>query len=171
MNRVRRTRPLADAVALPRGGPIGADPRDDEHTCANKTLLVPISVLILLIAVLWASSTWRCDNSPPRASRSPCAGGGPAELRSDGGGSVGLPETAATRWQHGLDSLEDRQSGAVGAARRGRSVCSACRWGMGMAAMNSSLATILADGVYIGGGVLLVILIVLVVLLLMRRGV
>jgi hypothetical protein len=38
-------------------------------------------------------------------------------------------------------------------------------------AMNSSLASILADGVYIGGGVILVILIVLVVLLLMRRGV
>ena len=42
---------------------------------------------------------------------------------------------------------------------------------MGMAAMNSSLATIFADGIYIGGGVILVILIVLVVLLLMRRGV
>ena len=41
---------------------------------------------------------------------------------------------------------------------------------MGVAAMNSSLATILADGVYIGGGVLVVILIVLVVVLLMRRG-
>ena len=35
----------------------------------------------------------------------------------------------------------------------------------------SALATILADGIYIGGGVILVILIVLVVLLLMRRGV
>ena len=37
--------------------------------------------------------------------------------------------------------------------------------------MNASLATILADGIYIGGGVLLVILIILVVLVLMRRGV
>ena len=42
---------------------------------------------------------------------------------------------------------------------------------MGTATMNASLATILADGIYIGGGVILVILIVLVVLLLMRRGV
>ena len=32
--------------------------------------------------------------------------------------------------------------------------------------MNASLATILADGIYIGGGVILVILIILVVLLL-----
>ena len=39
------------------------------------------------------------------------------------------------------------------------------------AAMNGSLAALLADGIYIGGGVLLVILIILVVLLLMRRGV
>ena len=38
-------------------------------------------------------------------------------------------------------------------------------------AMYSSLATILADGIYIGGGVLLLILVILVVLLLMRRGV
>ena len=39
------------------------------------------------------------------------------------------------------------------------------------AAMNGSLAALLADGIYIGGGVLVVILIILVVLLLMRRGV
>ena len=44
-----------------------------------------------------------------------------------------------------------------------------CRRGMETPAMNSSLATILADGIYIGGGVILVILIVLVVLLLLRR--
>jgi hypothetical protein len=37
--------------------------------------------------------------------------------------------------------------------------------------MNQSVATILADGIYIGGGVILVILVILVVLLLMRRGV
>jgi hypothetical protein len=36
--------------------------------------------------------------------------------------------------------------------------------------MNSSLAVLLADGIYIGGGVLLVILIVLVLLMLMRRA-
>ena len=36
---------------------------------------------------------------------------------------------------------------------------------------NESLATLFADGIYIGGGVLVVILIILVVLLLMRRGV
>lgn len=35
--------------------------------------------------------------------------------------------------------------------------------------MNGSLATLLADGIYIGGGVLVVILIVLVVLFLLRR--
>jgi hypothetical protein len=37
--------------------------------------------------------------------------------------------------------------------------------------MNRTVATILADGIYIGGGVILVILVILVVLLLMRRGV
>lgn len=34
----------------------------------------------------------------------------------------------------------------------------------------SDLAALIADGVYIGGGVLLVILVVLVVLILMRRA-
>lgn len=36
------------------------------------------------------------------------------------------------------------------------------------ALMNGTLATLFADGIYIGGGVLVVILIVLLVLLLMR---
>ena len=45
------------------------------------------------------------------------------------------------------------------------------RWGMETGHMNGSLATIIADGIYIGGGVLLLILVILVVLLLMRRGV
>jgi len=36
--------------------------------------------------------------------------------------------------------------------------------------MSGLIATVLADGVYIGGGVLLVILIILVVLVLMRRA-
>jgi hypothetical protein len=49
-------------------------------------------------------------------------------------------------------------------------VCSVVPTGTS-AAMNGTLAALLADGVYIGGGVLLVILIILVVLLLMRRGV
>lgn len=35
--------------------------------------------------------------------------------------------------------------------------------------MNSTLATIVADGIYIGGGVLVVILIILLVLLILRR--
>ena len=52
MNRVRRTRPLADALRA-RVALIGVDPRDDEDTRASKTLLVLISVLILPIAVLW----------------------------------------------------------------------------------------------------------------------
>jgi hypothetical protein len=43
--------------------------------------------------------------------------------------------------------------------------------GYGVATMNGLLATVLADGIYIGGGVLLAILIILVVLLLLRRGV
>src|ERR671936_1081653 len=34
---------------------IGADPRDDERTKQNKTLLVLISVLIIPIAVVWGS--------------------------------------------------------------------------------------------------------------------
>lgn len=34
--------------------------------------------------------------------------------------------------------------------------------------MNGNLATLFADGIYIGGGVLVVILIILVVLMLMR---
>ena len=37
--------------------------------------------------------------------------------------------------------------------------------------MNGSLAMLLADGIYIGGGVLFVVLIILVLLLLMRRSV
>lgn len=36
--------------------------------------------------------------------------------------------------------------------------------------MNANLAALLADGVYIGGGVVFVILLVLVVLWLMRRA-
>ena len=52
MNRVRRTRPLADALRA-RVALIGVDPQDDEDTRASKTLLVLISVLILPIAVLW----------------------------------------------------------------------------------------------------------------------
>lgn len=36
--------------------------------------------------------------------------------------------------------------------------------------MNGLLASVFAEGIYIGGGVLLVILIILVVLMLMRRG-
>ena len=52
MNRVRRTRTLADAVRA-RVALIGADPQDDEDTRASKALLVLISVLILPIAVLW----------------------------------------------------------------------------------------------------------------------
>ncbi len=36
--------------------------------------------------------------------------------------------------------------------------------------MSGLIATVLAEGVYIGGGVLLVILIILVVLVLMRRA-
>jgi hypothetical protein len=38
-------------------------------------------------------------------------------------------------------------------------------------AMNGTVAALIGEGIYIGGGVLLVILIILVVLLLMRRGV
>jgi hypothetical protein len=45
------------------------------------------------------------------------------------------------------------------------------RTGVEAPTMNQSLATILADGIYIGGGVILVILVILVVLLLLRRGV
>ena len=56
------------------------------------------------------------------------------------------------------------RAGAAAFARRGRR-------GMEAPTMNGSLATILADGIYIGGGVILVILVILVVLLLMRRGV
>jgi hypothetical protein len=37
--------------------------------------------------------------------------------------------------------------------------------------MNASLATVLADGIYIGGGVILAILIIVDLILLLRRGV
>jgi adenylate cyclase len=40
---------------LARLGQIGADPQDDEDTRANKALLVLISVLILPVALLWAT--------------------------------------------------------------------------------------------------------------------
>ena len=40
---------------------------------------------------------------------------------------------------------------------------------MGASTMNASLATIVADGIYIGGGVILAILIILVILLILRR--
>ena len=41
--------------------------------------------------------------------------------------------------------------------------------GNGARDMNASLATIIADGIYIGGGVILAILIILVILLILRR--
>jgi adenylate cyclase len=40
---------------LARLGQIGADPQDDEDTRANKALLVLVSVLILPVALLWAT--------------------------------------------------------------------------------------------------------------------
>jgi hypothetical protein len=43
--------------------------------------------------------------------------------------------------------------------------------GMEPPTMQGSLATILADGIYIGGGVILAILIILVLVLLLRRSV
>ena len=41
--------------------------------------------------------------------------------------------------------------------------------GNGTPDMNASLATIIADGIYIGGGVLLAILIIVVLILVLRR--
>jgi adenylate cyclase len=51
MNRIRD---IGDRV-LARLAQIGADPRDDDDTRADKALLVLISVLILPVALLWAA--------------------------------------------------------------------------------------------------------------------
>ena len=47
------TRRLCDRALL-RLARVGVDPEDDEDLCANKALLVLISVLILPIALLWS---------------------------------------------------------------------------------------------------------------------
>ena len=45
------------------------------------------------------------------------------------------------------------------------------RRGIEAPTMNASFATVLGDGIYIGGGVILAILIIVVLILLLRRGV
>jgi len=93
----------------------------------------------------------------------PCAAGRTGVVRRQG--------SAASRCRHRFPNLYAQRSHSVHDARLSwlpvSFVVLAGMW----AAMNGSLAALLADGIYIGGGVLVVILIILVVLLLMRRGV
>ena len=58
------------------------------------------------------------------------------------------------------------RDGRLGLGREPSTFARRARRGMEAPTMNASLATILADGIYIGGGVILAILIILVILLL-----